>query len=151
MDFNPPKSEMPDIFCTLSIPQLDALMENPSLDPLFEAHGGKVDILASFSSLEHDGLGRYGDPMDPFGDIKRMRKLRRYLKPEGVFFLAVPTGGDRLFWNAHRVYGNIRFPMLIEGWQLLGIYNDSNPAYARPQLYTNSVTQPVHVLRVSPE
>ncbi|CAI5505843.1 unnamed protein product [Closterium sp. Naga37s-1] len=32
------------------------------------------DVAVSFSSLEHDGLGRYGDPINPFGDLQRMQK-----------------------------------------------------------------------------
>jgi hypothetical protein len=29
----------------------------------------KYDVIISYSSLEHDGLGRYGDPINPNGDI----------------------------------------------------------------------------------
>ena len=29
----------------------------------------KYDVIVSFSSLEHDGLGRYSDPLNPNGDI----------------------------------------------------------------------------------
>jgi len=34
-------------------------------------------------------------------------------------FLGVPNGKDYLVFNAHRVYGPIRFPMLIKGWTRL--------------------------------
>ena len=37
-----------------------------------------VDVIVSFSSLEHDGQGRYGDPLDPDGDLVAMKEL--YLK-----------------------------------------------------------------------
>ncbi|CAI7911867.1 unnamed protein product [Closterium sp. NIES-54] len=33
------------------------------------------DAAVSFSSLEHDGLGRYGDPINPNGDLERMKKV----------------------------------------------------------------------------
>lgn len=104
-DFNKPTSEIPETFCTLNFSELDALMANPSSDPIFAAHGGKFDMLASFSSLEHDGLGRYGDPMDPYGDIKRLQKLQHYLNPGGLFLLAVPTGIKEL----HRTHTFISF------------------------------------------
>lgn len=38
-----------------------------------------VDFAFSFSSWEHDGLGRYGDPLNPWGDVKAFE--RTYLKP----------------------------------------------------------------------
>lgn len=31
------------------------------------------DAIVSFSGLEHDGLGRYGDPLNPYGDLSAMR------------------------------------------------------------------------------
>ena len=29
-----------------------------------------VDFIVTFSSMEHSGLGRYGDPLLPFGDLE---------------------------------------------------------------------------------
>ena len=43
------------------------------------------DIIASFSSLEHTGLGRYGDPLDPQGDITAVGHIHRALKLGGLF------------------------------------------------------------------
>jgi hypothetical protein len=44
-----------------------------------------VDFVFSFSSWEHDGLGRYGDPIDPWGDVKAMQRASCYVKPgEGL-------------------------------------------------------------------
>lgn len=40
-----------------------------------------VDFAFSFSSWEHDGLGRYGDPVDPWGDVKAMQRASCYVKP----------------------------------------------------------------------
>lgn len=61
------------------------------------------DAVLSFSSLEHDGLGRYGDPMHPYGDVERVKRIKTLVKQGGLFFLAVPTGKDHLVFNAHRV------------------------------------------------
>lgn len=33
--------------------------------------------VVSYSSVEHAGLGRYGDPLDPDGDLKAMRAIHR--------------------------------------------------------------------------
>jgi hypothetical protein len=37
----------------------------------------------------------------------------------GLFYLAVPIGADCLCWNAHRIYGERRFPKLISGWKII--------------------------------
>jgi hypothetical protein len=42
---------------------------------------GAFDVAMSISSFEHDGLGRYGDPLNPDGDMIAMRSTRRLLKP----------------------------------------------------------------------
>jgi hypothetical protein len=41
---------------------------------------GAFDVAMSVSSFEHDGLGRYGDPLNPNGDLIAMRNTRRLLK-----------------------------------------------------------------------
>jgi len=73
----------------------------------------------SISSFEHDGLGKYGDPLDPDGDVKAMTRMKETIKPGGLLYLAVPIGKDRIDWNAHRVYGGHRLPVLLEGWELI--------------------------------
>ena len=80
----------------------------------------QFDIALSISSFEHDGLGRYGDPLNPSGDLRAMAEMKKILKPDGILILAVPIGLDKVVWNAHRIYGPIRFPMLTQGWKLEG-------------------------------
>ena len=80
----------------------------------------KFDCAFSISSFEHDGLGRYGDPINPNGDIRAMKEMKSIIKKDGLLYLAVPTGIDKIVWNAHRVYGNIRFPLLFDQWEVLG-------------------------------
>tara|TARA_R110001583_G_scaffold7985_10_gene38929 strand:+ start:19049 stop:20044 length:996 start_codon:yes stop_codon:yes gene_type:complete len=82
----------------------------------------KFDAGISISSFEHDGLGKYGDPLDPNGDIKAMENMKNTIKKGGLLYLAVPCGEDRIDWNAHRVYGDVRLPLLFSGWELLGSY-----------------------------
>jgi SAM-dependent methyltransferase len=82
----------------------------------------KFDSCFSISSFEHDGLGRYGDPLNPNGDLEAMQKMKDVLKPEGVMFLAVPVGIDTVWFNVHRIYGEHRFHELIKGWNVLDRY-----------------------------
>lgn len=83
----------------------------------------QTDFAISYSSFEHDGLGRYGDPLMPDGDFRAMRQARDALKDGGIMFFGVPLGPDCLVWNAHRIYGKRRLPMLLRGWKLLDVYS----------------------------
>jgi Caenorhabditis protein of unknown function, DUF268 len=51
-----------------------------------------------------------------------MRKLSCLLKPGGILYLGLPMGLDEVFWNAHRIYGPVRTPMMTAGWEVLGVY-----------------------------
>jgi hypothetical protein len=82
----------------------------------------QFDFVFSYSSLEHDGLGRYGDVLNPNGDLETMAKLLHCLKPGGYLMVGVPCCYDGLEWNAHRIYGPQRLPLLFAGYQVLGIY-----------------------------
>jgi hypothetical protein len=79
----------------------------------------RFDVALSISSVEHDGLGRYGESVDPNGDLRAMAELRALLEPEGFLLLAVPIGRDAVVWNAHRIYGRLRFPLLTKGWEVV--------------------------------
>lgn len=63
-----------------------------------------TDSLSCLHALEHFGLGRYGDPIDPMGHIKGLRNLVSMLKPGGTIYLGLPLGPTRVEFNAHRVF-----------------------------------------------
>lgn len=65
---------------------------------------GSVTSLSCMHTIEHIGLGRYGDPIDPEGDLKAIRELKRVLAKGGDFLLVVPMGPPRILFNANRVY-----------------------------------------------
>jgi len=65
---------------------------------------GSVESLSCMHTVEHIGLGRYGDPIDINGDYKAMKELERVLKPGGALLFVVPVGNPRIEFNAHRVY-----------------------------------------------
>lgn len=75
------------------------------------------DVGISISSFEHDGLGRYGDPIDPDGDIKTMSLVKNQIIKDGILFLSVPVGLDKVVFNLHRVYGKHRLSKLLKGWE----------------------------------
>ncbi len=62
------------------------------------------DSVSCLHALEHFGLGRYGDPIDPRGFERGFVNVAALLKNDGVFYLSVPIGIDRVEFNAHRVF-----------------------------------------------
>jgi len=67
----------------------------------------KDDSIISLSCLhviEHIGLGRYGDPIDPHGHIKAAAELIRVLQPGGKLLIGTPVGKESLYFDAHRVF-----------------------------------------------
>ena len=51
-----------------------------------------IPSLSCMHTVEHIGLGRYGDEMDPKGDLKAITELKRVLAPGGTLLFVVPTG-----------------------------------------------------------
>jgi len=62
------------------------------------------ESLSCLHAMEHVGLGRYGDTIDPEGCYKGMTELSRTLKPGGTLYFSVPIGKERVVFNAHRVF-----------------------------------------------
>jgi len=55
-------------------------------------------------TVEHVGLGRYDDKLDPDGDLKAMQELIRVLSFGGNLLFVVPVGKPRIIFNAHRIF-----------------------------------------------
>jgi len=92
-DFRPPVLELPN----LQVHRGD-LMKLP-----FE--NNSVSSLSCMHTVEHIGLGRYGDPIDPDGDLKAIKELKRVLAINGSLLFVVPIGGrPKIHFNAHRIY-----------------------------------------------
>jgi hypothetical protein len=104
------------------------------------------DCAFSISSFEHTGLCRYGETLDPEGDLNSMRELKNRIVKGGLLYLAVPVGKDVLYFNAMRVYGRIRFPMLIDGWELVESFGFEDKMFDDDPTGPGYV-QPVFVLR----
>ena len=77
-----------------------------------------VECISCMHTIEHVGLGRYGDPIDPNGDIKAARELVRVMRPGGSFIYVAPVGKPRIQFNAHRIYSYEQVIKLFKGLEL---------------------------------
>lgn len=78
------------------------------------------DLIINCSVIEHVGLaGRYGVTEGLInGDLDAMKRLKVLLKSEGLMLLTIPVGKDAVFSPLHRVYGEIRLPLLLDGYAI---------------------------------
>ena len=82
------------------------------------------DFILSISSFDHDGLGRYGDPISPDGDLLTMQRIHQstFMTNTTKLFVTVPVGQDLLAWNLMRVYGRVRLPMFLQNFNVVEKY-----------------------------
>lgn len=80
---------------------------------------GTIPSLSCLHTIEHFGLGRYGDRIDPDGHEKGLRQLKRMVAPGGVLYLSTPVGPQRVEFNAHRVF-SVRslLEWFQDGWRI---------------------------------
>jgi SAM-dependent methyltransferase len=91
-DFRPADLQLSNLKC-----------ESANLTNLhFEANS--INSLSCMHTVEHIGLGRYGDTLDVDGDLKAISELIRVLAPGGNLFFVVPVGEPTIQFNAHRIY-----------------------------------------------
>jgi SAM-dependent methyltransferase len=127
--------------CGLVLP---GLIERPGsvLDlPFADA---SVPSVSCLHVVEHIGLGRYGDPVDPAGLERACAELGRVVAPGGRLYVSTPVGRERLCFNAHRVSDPRHVPQRVGGLQLeqfdlvddTGTYRENeNPADWTEQSY----------------
>ena len=77
---------------------------------------GHFDIVLSFSSFDHSGLGRYGDEIDGGADLAAMSFAGKVTKTGGHLFLTLPVGPDVTVWNLQRRYGSKRLPLMLRSF-----------------------------------
>ncbi|MBN1126562.1 MAG: DUF268 domain-containing protein [Sedimentisphaerales bacterium] len=99
-----------------------------------------ISSISSLSVIEHVGLGRYGDRLDPEGTIKAAGELQRVLAPGGDLYVAVPTGSvSKVSFNAHRIFRPEDFIELFSPCRLVGeIYVLQGGGYMERNAYDSA-------------
>jgi len=80
---------------------------------------GSIRSISSLCVVEHVGLGRYGDPLDPNGTLKACRDLTRVLAGGGDLYVSAPCGRSYVAFNAHRSFQKTDFLSMFEDLSLV--------------------------------
>ena len=131
LDFGPGPSQLVSLIAArkglsvicLDVRKVEKLVEMENIETIcgdiseyrFKEQG--FDVIVNTSTIEHVGLGRYGDSRSDQGDFKAMQLLKTLLKPNGKMLLTIPVGRDAVHGFLHRVYGKKRLPTLLEGFR----------------------------------
>jgi hypothetical protein len=84
-----------------------------TMDIMSDVEENLADSISCLHSIEHFGLGRYGDQIEPDGHLIGFTNLVRMLKPGGTLYISFPIGlANEVYFNAHRVF----HPLEIFNW-----------------------------------
>ncbi len=75
------------------------------------------DTVLAVSTIEHVGLGFYGEAPDADGDRRALREIHRLAAPDAAVVLTVPFG-RAVTMPGHRVYDRRRLTALVDGFVL---------------------------------
>lgn len=101
-----------------------------------------TDSLESISSLhviEHVGLGRYGDPINPLGPEEACAELKRVLATGGILYVSFPLGTPRVQFNGHRIFAPQEVRKLFDGLILIKSALIDNYGHFVPEFDLNNV------------
>lgn len=88
--------------------QADMMQPAPALDCI-------ADSVSSLHALEHFGLGRYGDPINPQGHVIGFRNVARLVEPGGKLYIGLPIGrATEVFFNGLRIMAPAEPPTWFE-------------------------------------
>lgn len=100
----------------IDLPWLN-FVEGSILDLPFEDNS--IESISSVCVVEHIGLWRYWDPINPFGSEEAIHEIKRVLKVGGHFIFSVPVDGEStIYFNAHRAFSREYIMSLMDGFIL---------------------------------
>ena len=105
---------------------------------------GTVGSLSCLHVIEHIGLGRYGDRVDPQGHVRAAAELSRVLKPGAQLLIATPVGRERLCFDAHRIFdpesvASLFQPLVLREFHVIddrGVEVQENASFEHARLCT---------------
>jgi hypothetical protein len=107
-----------------------------------------LESVSCMHVVEHIGLGRYGDPLDPKGDLHAIEELKRVVSKSGHLLFVTPVGIPRVMFNAHRIYSYDQIISYFSGFDLVefslipdsevegGLIRNARPEIVETQKYS---------------
>ena len=87
---------------------------------LKEIKDNSIDSISCLHAVEHFGLGRYGDPIDPFSCFKAIDSIQRVLAKNGVLYFSVPIANkDEIWFNCQRHFSPLTIIKLFNKLELI--------------------------------
>jgi SAM-dependent methyltransferase len=132
IDIRPPPGEIPGV----RFHQFDLMAA------LADEWQESADLVSCLHSIEHFGLGRYGDSIDPRGHETGLARLKEMVSPGGRLILSVPIGPERVEFNAHRIFAaSTLLNWFRDGWEIeqVAVIDDSARAMENPERNEHSV------------
>ncbi|WP_316797819.1 DUF268 domain-containing protein [Pedobacter frigidisoli] len=107
---------------------LDNLNSNRCDITKLDFEDNSIESISCMHTIEHIGLGRYGDPIDVDGDLKAFNELKRVCAKNGNLLVVVPVGNQKIAFNAHRIYNPNSIISYMDGFDLqdFSLVTDSN-------------------------
>jgi hypothetical protein len=126
---------------------LSGLISNHADLTTLQFANDSIQSISCMHVIEHIGLGRYGDPLNPVGDLVAASELSRVLALGGNLLVVLPVGKPNIYFNAHRVYSYdqvkemfiglilIEFSLIPDDPQNGGIIPNATPEETKQQKY----------------
>ena len=74
--------------------------------------------VSSLHSIEHFGLGRYMDPIDPLGHEKGLLNLAAMVTMDGSLYVSFPIGAHAIEFNSPRIIDPVWPQQILDGFVL---------------------------------
>lgn len=104
------------------------------------------DYMVTFGALQTQGLGRYGECLNPWADLITMARSWCVLKPGGQVLVAAPYAKDTLRFNLNRVYGPLMHSHLFANWQVVYTNNNNDDLQFVQHHICDDCYQPIYIL-----
>ena len=103
IDIRPIQSQIPNV----NFYQMDVMNDN------FKIHIS-CDSLSCLHTIEHFGLGRYGDQINNNGYELGLKNMTKLLTPGGKFYLSTPVGVEKVEFNANWIFNPIKIVEIVK-------------------------------------
>lgn len=102
-DIRPIHTKIPNV----NFYQADLMSDNSNFH-------NSCDSLSCLHTIEHFGLGRYGDKINNKGYISGLQNITKLISPGGKFYLSTPVGKEKVEFNANWIFNPVRIVEIVK-------------------------------------